>query len=656
MSTDVMESTDEGGMDAPPTKARTPSPWLSQHLGTALVGLVIGYFFGHWLGNVIAGKYLIFQNDASAFLGLIFAILGWLGGIGVLNYPAAKLLGREPVEKSPAVGWVRYFKFTVDHKVVGMQYLVGVLVFLFTGGVLAMGIRTELLSPTTHVFSPDAYLNIVSAHGTIMMMMGSSLVLGPLGNYLVPLMIGSRRTALPRIEAASFWAFMTGLMCIIASFFFGGFNTGWTGYAPLQTQDRAGIDCYLVGFAIVGIGMIMAGMNMAATIIYCRAPGLTWTRLPMFVWSMFATSFLLTLATPVLFVACFFGGLDRAALTSFYVNDHGGSSFLWENLFWFFGHPEVYIMALPGFGIVSEIITTFCRKPLFAYRTMVAGILGITLLSFFVWQHHLFDSGINPNMRPLFMLSTELISIPTGILFLVCLGTLWKAKMRLELPMLFALAVFFNFLIGGITGVFLSDVPVDVTVHGSFFVLAHFHYTIMGGLVFAFFAGVYYWTPKMTGYKLNDRLGKIHFWMMFVFFNLTFFPMFIMGFLDQPRRVFEYAANLQHLNEFASVAAFFLGSSFLVFAANFIWSVFIEPRRSPENPWHSRGLEWQVSSPPPSDNFARIPVILSDPYRYGEKVPIPVADLGSSTPMPTSASVVSTTRSGDAERGGALDE
>jgi cytochrome c oxidase subunit 1 len=241
-------------------------------------------------------------------------------------------------------------------------------------------------------------------------------------------------------------------------------------------------------------------------------------------------------------------------------------------------------------------------------------------------------------------------------LFLVCLGTLWKAKMRLELPMLFALAVFFNFLIGGITGVFLSDVPVDVTVHGSFFVLAHFHYTIMGGLVFAFFAGVYYWTPKMTGYKLNDRLGKIHFWMMFVFFNLTFFPMFIMGFLDQPRRVFEYAANLQHLNEFASVAAFFLGSSFLVFAANFIWSVFIEPRRSPENPWHSRGLEWQVSSPPPSDNFARIPVILSDPYRYGEKVPIPVADLGSSTPMPTSASVVSTTRSGDAERGGALDE
>ena len=434
--------------------------------------------------------------------------------------------------------------------------------------------------------------------------------------------------AFPRIEAASFWAFMTGLMCILASFGFGGFDTGWTGYAPLQTQDKAGIDCYLVGFAIVGIGMILAGFNMAATIIHNRAPGLTWGRLPIFVWSMLATSSLLTLATPVLFIACLFGGLDRAAETAFYVNEHGGSSFLWENLFWFFGHPEVYIMALPGFGIVGELLTTFCRKPLFAYRISAAGMLGVTLLSFFVWQHHLFQSGIDPDMRPLFMLTTELISIPTGVIYLVGMGTLWKAKIRLDSPMLFALGMYFNFLIGGVTGVFLSDVPVDVTLHGSFFVMAHFHYTIMGGLVFAFFGGLYYWIPRMTGHLMNERLAKIHFWMMFVFFNFTFFPLFIVGFMDQPRRVFEYAPNLATLNDISSISAYCLASSFLVFVANFAWSIFIDPRPAPANPWHSLGLEWQVASPAPPDNFDRIPVVLRDPYHYGETGPRPVADLG----------------------------
>jgi cytochrome c oxidase subunit I len=617
-----------------PSKRRRPA-WLGQHVGTALVLMVGGYAFGHWAGAYITGSYhipvFIFQNDASAFLGLIFGILGWLAGIGALNYPAAKLIGREPaLQHRTTEGWIKYFKFTVDHKVVGLQYLVGVLVFLFTGGLLAMGIRTELLSfsgtaGSTPIIHPEMYLEIVSAHGTIMMMMASSLVVGPLGNYLVPLMIGSRRMALPRVEAASFWAFMTGLMCILASFGFGGFDTGWTGYAPLQTQDKAGIDCYLTGFAIIGVGMILAGLNVLVTIIHNRAPGMTWSRLPMFCWSMLGTTALMVLATPVLFAACLFGGLDRAAETAFFVNEHGGSSFLWENLFWFFGHPEVYIMALPGFGIVMEILATFCRKPIFGYRFAAGGMLGVTLLSFFVWQHHLFQSGINPDMRPLFMLTTELISIPTGIIFLIGMGTLWMAKIRFEVPMLFALAFFWNFLIGGITGVFLSDVPVDVTVHGSFFVLAHFHYTIMGGLVFAFFGGVYYWMPRMTSYKLNDRLAKIHFWMMFVFFNLTFFPMFLIGLLDQPRRVFEYAHNLGTLNDISTISAYLLASSFLVFVANFVWSVFIDPRRVAQNPWHSLSLEWQVPTPTPPDNFNRIPVILNDPYGYGERQPMPVA-------------------------------
>jgi cytochrome c oxidase subunit 1 len=560
--------------------------------------------------------------------GLLLGVFGWLLGIGALNYPLAKMVGLEPRSDYESTSWTRYLRYTVDHKVVGLQYVIGVLAFLFTGGLLAMGIRTELLSPSSHLFGPGTYIAIVSEHGTIMMMMATSVIVGPLGNWLVPLMIGARRTAFPRVEAFSFWIFTAGYLVILSALFYGGFPTGWTGYAPLQTQAGEGMMSYLVGFAVIGIGMMAAGFNLAVTIINYRAPGMTWSRIPIFVWSILATCALLTLATPTLVAAGFFGILDHTAQTAFFVTEHGGSSFLWENLFWFFGHPEVYIMALPGFGIVFEILPVFTRKPLFAYKVAAAGMVGVALLSFFVWQHHLFQSGINPDMRPLFMLTTELISIPTGFIYLVGLGTLYKAKIKFEVPMLFALALFFNFLIGGITGVFLSDVPVNVTVHGSFFVLAHFHYTIMGGLIFAFFGGLYYWLPKMTGKTMNKKLGQIHFWIMFIFFNLTFFPMFLIGLLGQPRRVFEYAQNLQALNDFSSVSAFILGASFLVFVANFVWSIFIKPTPAPANPWDSLGLEWQTPTPVPYYNFERIPVVLSDPYHYSEENAPAVADLG----------------------------
>jgi cytochrome c oxidase subunit I len=319
--------------------------------------------------------------------------------------------------------------------------------------------------------------------------------------------------------------------------------------------------------------------------------------------------------------------MDRTAQTAFFVGRLGGSAYLYQNLFWFFGHPEVYILALPGFGIVSEIIPVMCRKPLFAYKVMAAGMVGVGLLSFFVWQHHLFDSGINPDMRPLFMLTTELISIPTGFIYLVALGTFWKAKIRFTVPMLFCLGMYFNFLIGGVSGVFLSDVPADTTEHGSFFVMAHFHYTIMGGLIFAFMAGLYYWLPKMMGIKLNTRLGKWQFWLMFISFNSTFLPLFAVGMAGQPRRVFEYALNLQPLNDWASISSFVLGFSILLFVINFVWSTVFVRERDTGNPWQSRGLEWQVASPPPVDNFDQIPVVLSGPYEYGVKDAQPVADL-----------------------------
>jgi cytochrome c oxidase subunit 1 len=625
-----------GGAAAP-----RPRPWWRRPaIHTAALGAIVGYLIGHLLGNYLAGSgdglypniALSDSSDWPIVLGYALAIVGWLAGLGVFSDLLRQVAGRPTVlpgglPEHETSGLARYFRYSLDHKVVGIQYLVGMLIYFCTAGLFAMAIRTELLSPVHHVFSSQVYVEIVGEHGTMMMMLMTSLVLGPFGNYLVPLMIGSKRVAFPRLEALSFWLTPCAFLILFSGLFLGGFPFGWTGYAPLSVQATVGADSYAVAFGLMGISMILAGFNIIVTVICYRAPGMRWSRLPMFVWSMIATSFLMVLAAPVLVGGMYMLIMDRAAQTAFFADRLGGSSYLYQNLFWFFGHPEVYILALPGFGIVSEIIPVMCRKPLFGYKTAAAGMIGVTLLSFFVWQHHLFDSGINPDMRPLFMLTTELISIPTGFIYLVAMGTFWKAKIRFTVPMLFALGMYFNFLIGGISGVFLSDVPADTTEHGSFFVMAHFHYTIMGGLIFAFMGGLYYWLPKMMGIRLNQRLGKWQFWTMFIAFNSTFLPLFAVGMAGQPRRVFEYALNLQTLNDWVSISSFFLGGSILLFVLNFVWSTVIVREPESGNPWASRGLEWQVSSPPPAGNFEQVPVVLSGPYDYGRADAPPVADL-----------------------------
>src|ERR1035437_4973964 len=601
-----------------PAAPRPARPWwMRPAIHTALVGAVLGYVVGHFLGNFLSSSYarnsLSDMNDFPLVLGYVFGALGWLGGLGVFNDLFRQMLGKPvPVleeEEEAATGVARVFRFSLDHKVVGIQYLVGMIIYFCTAGLFAMAIRTELLSPTYHVFNASTYIEVVGEHGTMMMMLMSSVVLGPFGNYLMPLMIGSKRMAFPRLEALSFWLTPAAFIVLLSGVLVGGFPFGWTGYAPLNIQATQGADAYAVAFGLMGISIILAGFNIIVTVINYRAPGMRWSRLPIFVWSMVTVSFLMVLATPVLVGGMYMLLTDRTVETAF------------------FGHPEVYILALPGFGIVSEILPVFCRKPLFGYRVAGAGMIGVALLSFFVWQHHLFDSGINPEMRPLFMLTTELISIPTGFIYLVAMGTFWKAKIRFTVPMLFALGLYLNFLIGGISGVFLSDVPADTTEHGSFFVMAHFHYTIMGGLIFAFMAACYYWLPKMLGIKLNQTLGKIHFWIMFVGFNSTFLPLFAVGLLGQPRRVFEYARNLQTLNDWVSISSFVLGFSILIFVINVIWSTVIVREPETANPWQSRGLEWQVLLPPPGGNFEHIPVVLSSPYDYGVKDAPPVADL-----------------------------
>jgi cytochrome c oxidase subunit 1 len=605
---------------------------LGFNVGTAFAGGIVGYLVGHWIGARIAAgidaQVATDQDDLAIFMGFLFAVIGWLVGLGFANYPLGRMLGRPPAlrEKEEA-GAGRYFRLCTDHKVVGLQYFVTVLLFFLIAGLNAMFIRAELMTPNERLWNANQYISLVSLHGTMMLMMMSAAILGPFANYFVPIMIGARRMAFPRLESLSFWLVPPAGIILLSAVLLGGFPTGWTGYAPLANEARAGMDAYLFAFALIGLSMTVVGTNMIATVLTMRAPGMTWRRLPIFVWGVLCTSVLMVLAAPVLFATLSMEALDRAADTSFFVTSAGGSPFLWDNLFWFFGHPEVYILALPGFGVVLEILPVFSRKPLWGYRLAVAGMVGVTLLSFMVWQHHLFVSGINADLRPFYMLTTELISIPTGFIFLNGLGTLWRGRIRFTVPMLFALAFFSNFLIGGLSGVFLSDVPSDVTTHGSYFVMAHFHYTIMGGLVFAFFAAIYYWLPKMTGLRFHEGMAKVHFWGMFVFFNLTFAPLFAAGLLGMPRRVSTYAPRLHGINVFVSLSAFLLGLSMLVFVVNLVYSMVIARVPAEANPWRSRGLEFQLPTPVPVTNFERTPVIQGDPYGYGEPDAVPVAAL-----------------------------
>ncbi|MBJ7513075.1 MAG: cbb3-type cytochrome c oxidase subunit I [Acidimicrobiia bacterium] len=603
-------------------------------IGAGLLLALVGFVVGQVLGRVISQTWEpangTNQQDLALVLGYVLGVVGWISGLGFLRYPIRRLRGQEPGpfdDDHSEEGRGRYFRLSTDHKVVGIQYIVGGLATFLIGGLNAMLIRYQLLGPDGIAWNPNQYLTIVSLHGSVMVMTMSALVLGGFGNYLVPLMIGSRRTAFPRIQTLSFSLFISAVLVIMSSVLVGGIPTGWTGYAPLGVQARVGMDSYYVAFALVAIALTLVGIDLMVTIITLRAPGMSWKRLPIFVWAVFATTIMMALASPMLLSTGFMGLLDRTIDTVNFVSPMGGSAFLYENLFWFFGHPEVYILAIPGFGIILEIIPVFTRRTLWGYGLAVVGMIGIAFMSFTVWQHHLFVSGINSDLRPFYSLSTELISIPTSFIFLAAFGTLWKGKIRFSVPMLFSLAFLSNFIIGGATGIFLSDVPSNATTHGSYFVTAHFHFTMMGGLVFAMFAAVYYWLPKMTGLRFREGLSKWHFWTLFIAFNSTFLPLFIAGARGMPRRVSSYDPTFTFLNRWASISAFCIFASMLIFLVNFVWSQFLKREPAEANPWDSRGLEWQVPTPVPAHNFDEIPVILSSPYEYGVPDAPNVADL-----------------------------
>ena len=615
--------------------------FLGQNLLTAsVVGIVAGVA-AYWIGAQLDTTD---NGDAGILLGYLVGSAAFLITLGFGNDLLLRLRGRPSasiVKTAESKGWTEYFGISLDHKVVGIQFGVAVVLMFFLGGFQAMMIRTELLFPNGGGPWPAGqYTTLIGLHGLIMMFVATLVIVGAFGNYFIPLMIGAKRMAFPRLESFAFWLVPLGALILYTTIFAGfggGFPTGWWLYAPLSVEARAGMDGAIVGFAFIGIAACIAGINLLTTIFVMRAPGMTWSRMPIFAWSMIAVEFLSALATPVLACTLMMVGMDRAVQSSFFEAGNGGSAFLYQEMFWFFGHPEVYIFIIPAFGVMLEILPVFTRKPLFGYRLAVAGMIGVSMMSWFVWNHHIFTSGIAPGLRPFFMTATEFISIPTGVMFLNFLGTLWKADLRLKLPMLFALALMFNFLIGGLTGVFLSDVPLDTTLHDTFFVVGHFHYTILGGEIFALYAATYYWFPKITGKMMNERLGKLHFWTAFIFFNTTFLPMFAVGYLGQIRRSPVYAAELHGLNVWISVNGFLFGVSNLIWLINIVYSWVFQKERAPLNPWESRSLEWQLATPIPADNFDRIPTIVSGPYDYGDPNARPVAEWPDARPLPSPA-------------------
>ena len=603
------------------------SRWWSQSVLTGVPMGVVTALVAALLTRAIGGPS---ASDAAICIGFVGWAFGFLGGMGAFRYPRTLLLARpDPTaeeEHQLAVqggGPWRYFRFTTDHKVVGIQYLVLGLVLFAVGGLAAMLIRLELLRPGAAAFPPATYNTIVGLHGIIMIAGTIIMITGPFGNFVVPIMIGARDMAFPRLNALSFWLLFTAVPVLLCAPFLGGFPTGWTSYAPLADQAPPGMDAFLVTILLFGGSVAVAGANIVTTAITMRAPGMTWTRLPIFVWGAAMTASTLGLMVfPAFMAAMVLLGLDRTLGTSFYVASGGGSAWLYDNLFWLMGHPEVYVIAIPAFAVIMELLPVFSRKPLFGYRTAVASTTAIVGLSVLVWAHHMFVTGWAPQLNGPFMLTTEMISIPTGVVFLVAVGTLWRGRIWLTVPMLFVLSFLWNFVIGGMTGLYLADVPTDYQLHGSLFVTAHFHYTLMGGALMGFFAAVYYWFPKMTGRMLNETLGRIHFWVTQVAFNVTFLAMFYVGLQGMPRRVADYSAQFAAGNFVASIGAFVLGAAMLVFAYNIV-SSWLRGQRAPSNPWHAKTLEWQVPTPVPLENFEETPVITSWPYDYGAPEPTP---------------------------------
>src|SRR5437867_602957 len=537
-------------------------------------------FFGIGCGIVVLCRWwggwhpIWFGSIIVLVAALIAGPVGFLAGIGAFDYWARYAIGAptQPEDHSGhgAYSWRDYFRVNTDHKVIGIQYLTTTIFFFLAGGLLAMLVRAELAKPGMQYFDNQTYNGLFSVHATLMIFLFIIPAFAGIANFVVPLMLGAPDMAFPRLNALSYWLLPIAGIMFMASFVApgGAFSAGWTGYAPLSTDGPVGNIFFNMGVQWAGASSVMTALNFLVTIITMRAPGMTFWRMPLLVWANFTTSLLVVIATPFIAGSQFFVMFDRVLHTSFFSPDGGGYVLGYQHIFWFYSHPAVYIMMLPGFGIVSEVISTMARKPIFGYRLMALSLIGILVLGFSVWAHHMFVAGMANWLRVPMMITTLLIAVPTGIKIFSWLATLWEGKLHLTTPMLWALGFVSMFVIGGLSGIFLGSVPIDIHASDTYFIVAHIHYVLFGGSVFTIFAGVYYWFPKVTGRMYNERLGKLHFWLTFVSFNATFFPMHYIGLRGMPRRVFDYSSQFGDLNLIISVASFVLGVSTVIFFYN----------------------------------------------------------------------------------------
>ncbi len=565
------------------------------------------------------------------------------------------------------IPFIRRYIFSTDHKIIGIQFLFVSLFFMVVGGLLALMVRWQLGYPDRPMplgtlfpeeimpegyIGPELYNQLFTMHASVMIFLVIIPILaGAFGNFLIPLMIGARDMAYPKLNMLSFWVSFPGGLVMAASFFVenGPAATGWTAYPPLSAvPDYTGVTLgqtlWIVSVIILGTGSIMGAVNYITTIINMRATGMTFFRMPLTIWALFITAILQLMATPVLAAALGMLLFDRTLGTHFFAPTGGGQVLLWQHIFWFYSHPAVYIMILPSMGFVSDVLATFARKPVFGYKAMVYSLMGIAGLGFIVWGHHMFQSGMNPALGTAFMMSTMVIAVPSAIKTFNWLGTLWRGSIHFTTPMLNGMAFVSTFIIGGLSGVFMASTPVDIYIHDTYYIVAHIHYVLFGGSLFGVFAAITYWFPKMFGRMMSETWGKVHFVLTFVFFNLTFFPMHLLGMGGHMRRIYYdpnqylFLKDMQPWNVFITNAALVLGASQAIFALNFIISLFAG-RKVDRNPWNANSLEWSASSPAPHGNWGdRTPTVYRGPYEYsvpglaedflpqdrpGEEVPAP---------------------------------
>jgi cytochrome c oxidase subunit 1 len=594
---------------------------LVRGLLTGALGVGVGLGLAMGLRGVLGLE--PWNAEQASVLGAVCGVIAFLGGVGVFHDWAAWATGRrelaEPGHEGapPQPWWVRYLSYATDHKVIGIQYIATAIALLLVGGVLALLMRLELATPGMQVLSLSTYNTFIGLHG--MIMLGATLVgIAGLANYLIPLLIGARDMAFPRLNALSYWLVPPAALLLIAALFTGGFDTGWTAYPPLSARASLGMPFFFLGVYAVGLSSILGAVNFLVTILTCRAPGMTLFRMPIFVWAMLATSIISLTATQFIGMSFLMVLLERTLGMGFFDPARGGSVILFQHLFWFYSHPAVYIFVLPGLGIISEILPVFARKPLFGYSAVALSSMGIAAVSFVVWGHHMFVAGMENHLIVPFMLTSLLVAVPTGVKIFSWLATVWMGKLSFEAPALFALGAIVIFLIGGLTGVPNAIVPTDLHLHDTYWVVGHFHHTLFGGFIYPFIAAIYYWFPKATGRMYSEKLAKLQFWLMTIGFFLTTLAMLRIGLLGMRRRVADYDPSLGFtpLQLLATLGGMLVGIAFVLFLANIVLSALVGIKAA-SNPWRSRSLEWQAPSPPPAGNFPHPPIVIGHPYDYG---------------------------------------